>query len=904
MDLDERDGDDVRVVVGCRDGTVRTWALNSGEEPVCAVDTKSLETREAGLGCDDEEMEEEEEEKEGQLEDSLRYNFDRVTTVEFLPRNEDDLPGGCRPVAVGYESGLLRVVVVRKEGDGLAVVKEQSDLVVAVGAGEGEGIASVTSCGWGDDFNAIDDHQGEGGFLDWLETSDDGKAWGARGDMFSVSSHAGMVVTTARGEAFRVVYTPSSKLAVVGRLSGLPPMSSVTALAVGVLRQDGVCKKSLLAATDGNYAAFYGTSPPSSKEVRDDRPLDLVEMSGRGGWADVDVHSQGKLLLSCDSSSGEVSLWKVGLNSRLCPLARQDFAGDCDGVGKLEGFRATAIAFTKVGENDFCVVASADSSDVVICRVKESKSEEDNSMETDQQEEEEGEGEEFKILVKLRRETTRGPVSKVRASERGDLFACHHSGGGVSVWSSKGLELRFVPCPGGERSSASAHAAFGLDTFLLVTDGGSKLLAYNVFRSVQVSRLVGHRGAVTSVASAPSPFPGSLSCYSGARDGTLRVCDLDSAPAEGEDSPALAEGIVSVSSLASSDKELVVAVASDGGISVASVGQQRCKVLYKSSLPLNPMLFSNAGDRERIERISEAAAEWCDEKEGSILVFTVTSRNRLHVHKVALTEGKEKREEPEIVHQQPLPLKAFSLSAWRVKTDWRKVALSVGLFSVGTDPQVLQAKYFEFNTQAAGEAPNKFVTKQTTEVLKSNATSVVPAVAKLMEGNPKPASFHGCALPFSAADKNCSVWFSAAASTMGDVFVGDTDGRVMVLPSDGDYPLSFPAHPPGSAVAAMAVAAPTLGGTTDLLLTASSSGPDCSVKAWALGLKKEPVQVGEFPLRLAATSMSAAPSGGGGLAVAVGDSAGGVHLLRLEGSMLEKKRNKPEEVPVKKRKTR
>ena len=53
------------------------------------------------------------------------------------------------------------------------------------------------------------------------------------------------------------------------------------------------------------------------------------------------------------------------------------------------------------------------------------------------------------FVLKLEPTTARGPIRELHSvSINSEIshFACAHTGGGISLWSSKGVELRFIPC--------------------------------------------------------------------------------------------------------------------------------------------------------------------------------------------------------------------------------------------------------------------------------------------------------------------------------------------------------------------------------------------------------------------------------------------------------------------------
>ncbi len=890
LDLDERDDDDVRAVVGCRDGTVRTWALNTGAEPVGVIDTKGLSVRPHNKQDD-----EEEEEEEG-----LSFDFDRVTSVAFLPTNED-LQRGI-PVAVGYDSGCLRIIILEREGDSLSAASKQSGLAVAVGTGEGEGIVSITPLRWeiAQEFDSLpllwDDDDQES---PWVEKDSPG-AGGAY-------SRLGLLVITARGEAFAVSYCPEkSELSVASKMmAGLPPRSRVTAVARGVVERphEGVCKRTMLLCTDRKFAAFFPAMlPREAEEGRGERmrPLDLVQTRERAGWSDADVHQSGGMVLTCDAESGTLRIWKVGRRSKLVQLAERTISereeGEDEVLEQLEDYRPTAVAFTKVGEMDFCVAASEESAAIVICRVKKAARADGDQMEIDGEEDEDGE-EEFRILPKLRRETPRGPVLKVRASEKRDFFCCHHSGGGVSVWSSKGLELRFVPSPG-DGLAASSNAAFGGDTFLLVTDGGSKVLVYNAFKSRQVSRLVGHRGAVTAVVTAPSARKEtSLTCYSAARDGDLRMSDMDSAPPSAGPAVCLSDRVVSVATLP--EEQLVVAVSADCVVCVFRLERASCGLLRREKLRLK-MLRDSAGRRSGGERMVAARTEWCA-AERSILVLSVSSLGRMHVHQVRM-DGKKSRT-TEAVFFTVLSHPAVSLTTWRALEDRRKVSVLIGMLSWTSSAMVTRRFQFYPLHFCQGETKEKRLLSLRDTDRNVLQDGTISYLRKYMEGVPVSATFSGCALP--DAQDGGSTWYSCSVSVGRTLFLGDTSGRITILPPggrEGGDSLTLNAH--SGKVTAMETA-----DEEKLLFTASE---DCSIKAWLLVLgasegddaaatKPKIVQVGQFTGKLPFTSLSAPSVAGGEVLLAAGDSAGGIHLLAAGGRMLRANQEEAEEVPLKKK---
>ncbi len=504
----------------------------------------------------------------------------------------------------------------------------------------------------------------------------------------------------------------------------------------------------------------------------------------------------------------------------------------------------------------------------------------------------------YKIVIKLKLETTRGPVNRVRASNSGEIFSCHHAGGGVSVWSSKGLELRYVATPGTASTPASKIFSRDDDNYLLVTDGAAKLLVYNVFKSVQTALLVGHKDAVTALVTAPSASDSSLLCYSGARDGDLRVCALGHVSAGENVNSGMPDAVIGGS--VNCEMNFGVAVCSTAKFCVYSVSPTPAPIC-RGELQLKHITITRDKDEDPMgEKLTEASVEWCVDSH-SALVVSASNRGGLYAHRIKLAEDAS-HVSAQMVFNGSLHGQPCSLTTWRAPETKAKVSVSVGLaHSDFGRHQYLDNKRFQLHGGiCAGEERKEkkmLGAKVNSYQMGLSEPSSLNCLKQFVDGMGEAVSFHGCAVPSEEWDGMS--WYSCVCVVGDSLVVGDTAGRLIIYSKDieGDASTKVSAH--NGAINTMKYYK-----EKKLLLTASK---DCFIKAWALSdcgtLRLS--QVGQFPTAMPVTALTlsvAKDKGGETTAhVMAGDSAGGVYILRLVDMGRGETSNNDEEAPNKKR---
>jgi WD40 repeat protein len=830
MTLDERSSDDVKVVLGLRDGSVQTWKLHSGDDPMSRLNTKTVDGPTAsGDGGED------------------FHAFDRITSVRDLYA----FGGyhGFTPLAVGYQSGWMKIFsnTTSKDnnpngfiGNCLAAGKISDaslDKIVPLGYDKGtfeEDLAAVPSL-----FD-----------LDWSEEVEMGEQKLEEAD--KAAAHC-MMVITSDGEAFYVRFSPNEHLLeVTGQVKGVNGETRMGVAATATFFNG--CRRALTP-----HGVDLGTFPGSNKHG-------LILGLGHGDVLSMDENPKKHMVLVC-GRSGDLWLGRASPDQGLNRLYTYD---------NFEDFQPTSAVFLRVGDNDYCVAASSATAALHFFKVKTPKAPKiprggDNDEDDDEDEEEEpmdveGGGDvDVKLLHKFTRESARGPISSLMASFSGKHFFCLHVGGGLTVWSSKGLELRSIPLPMG--GSAEVLPSIG-SVMLVVTDGESGLLVYDAFRSVRVSSLHGHRGAVTSVGLARTAGEGGqdgATLYSAGQDGSLKLSNLDRIP-KLPSTPGFSNGIAAMTRVCNSP--LLLIVDNTGLIILWNIVTSRASSHGILKLPFN---------LEEKEHFQAVGAAWKEEDKTVVIASQISPRRTLYVTVMTWDGPGEMR----IIHQTDLPFLVLTCEVLIVESGCFEVVMGAcvnGDLTYQTIVTYLSAK---------GHPHKRTLFKRHDEL---NGGKELWGVASHAAGRVATMLARTCQFPMKEAR---NIWVSSMASldNMDNILViGDTSGGLTVWDHNNDC-LGFRkrAHQ-GEIVAVYGQKRNTMNSEDDncVFWSVATASADGVVKLWSF--EKDDgegavyiSQQGEISLGSGAalTTMVGLPpcSGSRHLRLVVGDAAGGVHVL-------------------------
>ena len=237
---------------------------------------------------------------------------------------------------------------------------------------------------------------------------------------------------------------------------------------------------------------------------------------------------------TCDDR-GEIVIWRVNRQPRLPDLLER--MASCQ-IEDPNAFCPTSLSYTTVtsghteaavkAKKDWVAAASDTSAELRFYAIRDLKSDNDSSPRT------EVSGEmQVELSAKLEQKSLRGPIKSLSAVDQ--HLVCAHVGGGASVWSNKGVELRWLPSTGSSGPSLADALVFTnrgskADACLLLVAAahGNWVNAFNPFQSVCLGSISAHSEAVHSVTLVRD---GAVCCSSG-RDATFRMWDVRAAAEE------------------------------------------------------------------------------------------------------------------------------------------------------------------------------------------------------------------------------------------------------------------------------------------------------------------------------------------------------------------------------------
>ena len=467
-----------RVLVGCRDGQIQSWSMHSGANSLFDFEA----ARKDGAGR-------------------------RVISLKLFSHRRVD-----KYLALGFEDGTVQVA---KCGDSMPFSEEEflpkGTLERKVGSSPIEEMWCAAPSVYADDDS------------DRLMASlfdDDPFASGDFG------REAGNVVEViARGGDGACHFIWLSELTSDLKAT---PLNTGERGAIGAFRlPDGIW----LITSGSSFLFFVQKDLVQSKTLLDAiNPLWDQEASYRPITCMAQSESDPKHFATCDDR-GEIVIWSH---------KRQPHAFDqLERVASYQiedpnAFCPTSLSFTAVTsglteaavrvKKEWLAAASDTSAELRFYAVQGVKYDDDSSpnMEVD--------GEmQLELHAKLQQKSHRGPINSLSAVDQ--HLVCVHVSGGVSVWSNKGIELRWIPTARGGPCSAdvvrlySSRSEEDACLLLVAAADGDSVSAFNLFQSVCLGSTSAHSKAVNSL----TLVRDSEVCCSVGKDASLRMWNVRAA---------------------------------------------------------------------------------------------------------------------------------------------------------------------------------------------------------------------------------------------------------------------------------------------------------------------------------------------------------------------------------------
>ena len=531
-------------------------------------------------------------------------------------------------------------------------------------------------------------------------------------------------------------------------------------------------------------------------------------------------------------------------------------------------------AATKVGRV-MVVAASSASAELRSYALREPRPDDDDSaMEVDSEAQ-------LQLQPKLQQRSCRGPIKSISAMGNQHLV-CMHVNGGVSVWSNKGIELRWMPSEGRSSPCLADVAVYPgpdggkEDSCLLLlmaaagAGGKDVIRAFSVFYSACSGSTSSHGEAVNTVALVRD----GTACCSAGKDATFRMWDVEAAT-EAASRRHHFSPIVAVRSVGRG--EISASLSTDGRL-----------VVWHNYVARGKQRLNHGGSEERPALMAAEMAS-----DDRLLIATVSNRDVLRlflVPVVAATECREMR----VSAARCVLVKRFEVEVAAVTMAKQGAGGSTGKEA---SPICIELLAREQRAAIRGPPPSVIAEDADVETRYLTLEMDVAALEAEFERDsattvPEPtATAASCSLAQFNEIRKCGLngreggrgsgWTTAAISWRGGVrtATADTNGDISIWDGSGGECAVAAAHAGG--VSVLRAAGGGRGGE-ELLL---SGGSDGAVRVWRASVGRGGVtrveQVAEFVgSGMPIVSIGEVHYTGNSLRFLVGDSAGEVYILK------------------------
>ena len=614
-----------------------------------------------------------------------------------------------------------------------------------------------------------------------------------------------------------------------------------------------------LVASGANFLFFVQKDLVQGKTLSDVvNPLWDQEAGYRPITSMAQSESDPEHFATCDDR-GEIAIWTHKRQPHAFDLLERVASYQ---IEDPNAFCPTSLSFTAVtsGQTEAAarvkkewVAATSDTSaELRFYAVRGLKSDDDSSpnMEVD--------GEmQLELHAKLQQKSHRGPINSLSAVDQ--HLVCVHVCGGVSVWSNKGIELRWIPSARGGPCSAdvvvySNPSEEDACLLLVAAADGDSVGAFNLFQSVCLGSTSGHSEAVNSLTLVRD---GAVCCSAG-KDAAFRMWDVRAAT-EAADREHFSP-IVAVRTV--HDGKISASLSRDGFLVIGNI----------HGVTRGQRLGHGEG------RPTLMAAEMASDSR--LIIATVSNRDALRLFVVPVTTN----------HKELLVSAARCVLVKEFKDELAAVTMSRqsagGNGSLRIELLALKPGAFRPTPTTTECGTTQYWT------LKIDVASLLTADESGLDSSTEPFVENESPAEFNEIRK-CGLRSARGAGwttsfiSWGDGLraSGDTNGEISVFDGAGSGQSAVVAAHDGGVRVLMRAAASAAAGGTGLLF---SGGGDGAVRAWRAsageggrGLRME--QVGEFVgngMPIVSIGQVHRSSFGNSMRFLVGDSAGAVYILK------------------------